>query len=246
MIAMFSFDGRALRRSTFALASVVALTACDSDAPVGPSSTTTSTPSAVNGAALVTPKLRWNVADMNGLVVGGAVFTWNGGKRPVTIADNSLLDLDKTLGKFEIAATGTGMVCPVKAPTGWVMPDTQCRGVGPFTGPVNFVASFFVLPEYSMIWHTNYSAGGLIGGATYTIKAKDGSYSATIVDNGKLDRWATLGSYFVQLPKGGEYELCQTTPPPGTLMYDAVCHAVTANFGTYTNGGIFVNWPLPQ
>ena len=245
MISTLSFKAQALCRSTLALAGIVALTACDSDAPVGPSSTLATTPTSPNAAAIIAQKVRWKVGDMNGLLVGGAVFTYTNGKRPLTIADNSLLDLDKTPGKFEIAATGTGTVCAITAPTGWVI-DTTCQLLGPSMGPANSVYSFFVIPEYSAIWHTNFSEGGLIGGAEYTIKSQDGSFSAVIADNGKLDRWPTLGSYFVQLPKGGEYELCQTTPAPGTLMYDAKCHTVTATHGTYGNGGVFVNWPLPQ
>src|SRR5688572_13257042 len=97
---------RAARRTSVLVLGALSLAACDNDRALGPSSTVDAAPSiAANAAKLGTSVRRaaWDVRDMNGNLVGGSVFHWNDGTGPVAIADNSILDLNKVAGRFEVS-----------------------------------------------------------------------------------------------------------------------------------------------
>ena len=187
-------------------------------------------------------RLQWTVVDMNQVPVGGAVFTWNDGSGPVTLADNSALDLDKTPGKFEVKSpTGNSGVCPITAPPGWVFGGGNgCWGIPVPAGQTTFMIQFGIAPEYSVEWFAADPSTWGVGPSSYTVTNTAG-FSATIDDDGKNDRWIALGSMWITLPTDGDYEICQTTPPPGTVLAKPTCVTVGVKYGQIANAGWFVS-----
>ena len=242
---LISFDGRAARRSSLMLVAVASLAACTDDSPVAPPMpTAASMAKGTKGVTTAQARQAWAAVDMNQVLVGGAVFTWNDGTGPIQIADNSALDLDKTPGRFEVLAPPQGgVICTLVAPKGWIFPGTGCAGIPAVPGQTTFVTSFAVTPEYSVSWYTHDSFT-LVGPATYTVKGVSVKYAATIVDDGQGDRYMSLGKLWAQLPAAGDYTICQVKAAPNTTLADPACKTVSTNLGEVVNGGFFISKPI--
>ena len=98
------------------------------------------------------------------------------------------------------------------------------------------------MPEYAAFWFTSNSRK-LVGPATYVIRSLTSRFAATVVDEGKNDRFPSLGRLRVVLPAGGDYELCQTKAAPNTQLANPACRTITVKLGEQYNAGIFINNP---
>jgi hypothetical protein len=188
--------------------------------------------------------VQWAFADMFGTPVGGAVFNFNDGSGWVAVADNSALDLDKTDGRFLVKApNGTADVCTLTPPAGWYFGGGNCFGLPAPAGQTTFVTSWVANAEYSVIVLAADPITWGAGPSTYEIKNANG-FSATLVDEGKNDRWTgKLGYMWMLLPSDGEYTICQTTPPPGTKLANPSCQQVTVKYGDpIANVGFMSDW----
>lgn len=204
------------------------------------------TPAKLQFVDLTVGRLQWVTLDMIDTPVGGAAFSWNDGSGPITIVDNSALDLDKTPGRFEVKApNGSTNVCTLTPPTGWIFaaPTQVCFGLPVPAGQTTFLTNFNVHPEYSAFWYAGNPNGWMVGPSSYTITNASG-FSATVEDDVKNDRWQAQGKMWVILPTDGDYEICQTTPPPGTLIADPKCIQVTVKLGDQPAyaGGFMSMW----
>ena len=193
-----------------------------------------------NTVALV----EWDFRDMVGTLVGGAEYSFNDGSGWVSVADDSALDLDKTPGRVLVKAPGgNANVCAHMPPAGWTFGGGTCFGMPAPSGQTTFVKSWVANAEYSVI----VAVGDMItwgaGPSEYMVKNAAG-FSATLVDEGKNDRWTgKLGFLWMLLPSDGDYEICQTTPPPGTKLADPSCVKFTVKQGTPTTGvGFISDW----
>ena len=246
LATLISSNRRALRRSSMVLVTVAALTACDTESPVAPRST--QVPSGPNAAALSNKRfarVAWEAVGIDGKLVGGSVFKWNYTNGSVLVGDNSTLDLDKTLGKFLIegdSLLGFG-ICPQTAAKGYVFPNNNCFGIPTPSGQTTFLGQFGMTPEYSAYWWT-HDGTSLVGPATYKITSKTSRFSMTVVDEGSSDWWTGMGNTWVLLPAGGDYEVCQTKPAPGTALADPVCKKITVSYAQAYNAGFFMTKPL--
>jgi hypothetical protein len=186
---------------------------------------------------------QWSVLGMDGMPVGDAVFVWHDSIGISTVvADNSARDLDKTPGRFLVKAPyGSGGACPLTAPKYWIFPGNPgCFGIPVPPGQITAYTNVNASPEYSAHWHA-WDPNGYAGPSEYTITALGGGFSAVVVDNGVNDKWQDLGKMWVQLPAGGDYEICQTKSPANTLLADPVCLKVTLTFGDPTYSGHFIS-----
>ena len=237
---VISFD-RSVRRASMMVFGALTLAACDNDRTVGPSS------AAVPKATMAKLSTRmsyakWTVADMNNVPVGGAVFSYDDGSGVVLVADNSALDLDKTPGQFHVKAPNhVANICPVTSPKGWVILALNvCYGMPVAAGQTIFMGTFGANPQFSAYWYTS-DGSTLVGPAAYTVKAVSGRFAATIGDDDKNDRWAGLGSLWIQLPAAGDYEICQVKAAPGTALANPACRTVTVTLGDPAYANIFVS-----
>ena len=184
----------------------------------------------------------WNVFDWGLNVVGGATFTFDDGSGPVAIVDDSALDLDKTPGKFEIVALKSGNVCPVAPPSGWSF-GSFCDYGNAVAGQTKPIADSWVNADYSIYWQAN-NYSGLAGGSSYTVTGLGGRFNVTITDDDKQDRWHEPGMMWILLPAPGDYQICQITPPPKTMLANPACVTVTVGYAQAEYGGMFMNYPL--
>jgi hypothetical protein len=229
------------------LIGAAALASCDYDQPIGPRldavSDEAAAPEMTKPGTVVAPtpgRVTWRVLDWDTTLVAGAVFTWDDGTGPISIADNSALDLDGRPGSFEIAAVKRGDLCPTTPPSAWIN-GAVCRPVQPVPPEAGELVDFNVYPEYSLYWSAN-NYSGLAGPSTYTVRSVDGGFSAVITDNGAGDRFKTKGMIWLLVPSTGAYELCQTQPPPRTLLPSSPCQTITVQYGLPAYGGMFMNW----
>ena len=247
---LLSADRRALRRSIVLLAGASALSACNTDAPLAPTTkapTTASAPAGTNSAILTkaTARVKWTVRGANGVLLGGTVFTHHFPGDSGAVADNSVTDLDKTVGKFEIEVVPSAWgVCPLSAPAGWVFPYPSCTGIGTQPGKVVDLGTYTLNPEFSAFLWTHNSFQ-LVGPATYTVKLKSKTmrFMATVVDEGIGDIKPGIGELWVTLPVAGDYEVCQTKAAPLTELANPACRTITVKYNDPANAGTF--WVQP-
>ena len=228
-------------------------TVCQTVAPTDyvlptPACQTVSIPSGVTAKLQFVDKtvglVQWAFADFVGTPVGGAVYNFNDGSGWVSIADDSALDLDKTPGRFLVKSpNGAADVCALTPPAGWTFGGGTCFGLPTPAGQTTFVTSWVANAEYSVI----VAAGDMItwgaGPSSYIVKNAAG-FSAKLTDEGKGDRWTKkLGFMWMLLPTDGDYEICQTVPPPGTQLANPTCVQFTVKQGEITTGiGFISDW----
>jgi len=206
---------------------------------------------------LTVARLAWEVVLKNGLqpagYLGGASF-WGFDNLPQldTIVDNSPMDLDPALGKFEIKVpSGSYNLCPLATPKtfmwpGPLGPNNGCIGLPVPHGQTTFLATYSAIPEYSAFW----AAQDLVnfqyaGPSTYEVKGgASGTFFATVEDNGKYDLEPGLGEVWIQLPEDGEYEVCQTVAPPKLQIAVDPCRKITVILGQPAYAFSFQSWPL--
>ena len=186
-------------------------------------------------------------------VGGGAYMVKDSvGAVVMTIVDNGVLDLDKADGKFTflLPSAGTFQICERTPPPGWYFPTGQVSFCVTKTFTLNMGSGMgpnMVVPPYSAVWsvisgfYPPNNSPGWLGPSTFTVTKTDGSFSTTIVDNGAGDLHNMLGIFYVKLPSGGDYTICQSTKITGYYLPNPLCHTVTANFGKVTWGDYFIN-----
>lgn len=228
-------------------------TVCQTAAPTdyvlpNPACQTVSIPSGVTAKIQFVDKtvglVQWRFLDFVGTPVGGAVYNFNDGSGWVSIADDSALDLDKTPGQFLVKAPGgNANVCTLTPPAGWTFGGGTCFGLPAPAGQTTFVTSWVANAEYSVI----VAVGDMItwgaGPSEYVVKNAAG-FSETLIDEGKNDRWTgKLGFLWMVLPTDGDYEICQTVPPPGTKLANPSCVQFTVKQGVINTGvGFISDW----
>jgi hypothetical protein len=189
--------------------------------------------------------IQWTAVDMFGQPVKGATFTVDIGNGPVSVADNSALDLDKNSGRFLVKApNGTSYVCPSTPPAGWYFNAGQGCGGGPApAGQTTFLTDWHLYAEYSVLVQAADPITWGAGPSEYIVKNAAG-FSATLVDQGTNDRWSKLGHMWMLLPSAGDYTICQTTPPPGTKLANPSCVQFTVKYADdpMINIGFVSDW----
>lgn len=157
--------------------------------------------------------------------VKGATFSVDLGNGPVSVLDNSALDLDKNPGRFLVKApNGTFNICPGTPAAGWFF-NVAAQGCGNGTAPAGqttWVAAWRMYAAYSVAVLVGDPITWGAGPSTYTVTNANG-FSVTLVDQGPIDRSSKLGYLYMVLPAAGDYMICQTTPPPGTKLANQPC-----------------------
>ena len=193
---------------------------------------------------LTVARATWAVVDFLQHPIGGAVIKVHDGNSWSTIADNSALDLDPALGKFEVKSpNGNYSICPLTPPTGWVFMSPYCIGMPTPHGQTTNLFGFGVHPEYSVYFYaTDYDQP--VGGSEYIVT--DGlGYSAKLVDDGLNDMWtAAGGKIWIQLPHDGDFTICQTVAPTNTAIADPSCKRVSVKLGVLEYANFFNSKPL--
>jgi len=245
-----SLDRRALRLPSMMLVAVAALTACDNETAVGPRDAAMPASAAMarnpgQGLSNGTPRVSWSVQDpFDSLYVEGAVINFHDGTAWYAIADNSASDLDKAPGKFEVLApNGVFSICQLTPPPGFVFEPQGCTGYSVPAGQTTYITTFAVYPEYNAFWFTS-NGRKLVGPATYVVKSMTSRFATTVVDEGKGDRFPSLGRLRVVLPAGGDYQVCQTKAAPNTQLANPACITITVQLGQSYNAGMFLNNPI--
>ena len=239
-----SVGRRALRRSSMALVAVAALTACDNDKAVGPSAAVAPVEASMARLSTATATLTWQVqGGVVGVHPGGSEFTLDNGSGPVTSADSSSLDLDKTPGKFKARVkSGTITVCGKTPPPGYVFyfvpQPTPCVTVTVASGQTIALAPFTIFAEASVYWHA-WLEGGWGKGTVYTIESATTGFGMKIADDGPDDLAQNSSLVHMILPDTGLYTVCQIVAPKGGALADPACRDVNVQYGFAALASIF-------
>jgi len=246
--SLLSFDRRALRRASFAVASVAMLAACNAETPLEP--TAVSIPTSVqpavmpNGLGSLWLSTVTTEANQKKLI-GGAKFSILGPRTSKTVTDNDQSDTDPTWGKIKLVGLlpGTWNVCEIVAPVGYVLSTQSCHQLTVYAnGTTSDEFTHLILPHTQ--FNVRNALNQLVGGATFTIR--DGNYTAiiTVKDNDAKDIAVAAGGFTVRLPAAGSYWVCPTTPPTGYAFVNTTCKYGFYQNGYYTSAGTFQVVPL--
>ena len=241
--SLLSFDRRALRRASLAVASVALLAACGTETPLEPTAARIPTsvqptviPNGLGSIWLSTVTTEANVKKL----IGGAKFSIQGPRTSKTVSDNDANDTDPTWGKIRLVnlLPGTWNVCETVPPVGYVVFQLTCQQLTvSANGTTTAEFNHLILP------HTQFTVRNAInqavGGATFTIR--DGNYNPIIIvkDNDAKDLWPSAGNFTVRLPAAGSYWVCPTTAPAGYVFESTTCRYGFYQNGYYTSAGTF-------
>lgn len=197
---------------------------------------------------LTVPRARWVAFDdINWDSIPGVVFTGDDGSGPVTIADNSPLDLDPTPGKFEVKVPNGSSytVCPKATPPGYVFPPIPqgcvTKPVAP--GTTTSIGNMYVRHEYSAYWFVSLN-GSPSNGAEFTITHALSGTTIKVADDGLNDMAPGSMIVYVKLAAAGWYTVCMTTPPVGGQITDPSCVRTFVQSGEYGWAGGFDSKPI--
>jgi hypothetical protein len=192
------------------------------------------------------PHAVWTFRDgWNNIIPGGTVIG-NDGTGPVVIADNSPLDLDPTPGRFDVKVPLNNgyTICPKTPPAGYVFMSGQyCIGMPTSAGQTTDLLGFGVNPKASAWWYTT-DFNVPVGPAEFSVTDASGNVVMKIVDDGQNDSWQALGKFYVTFPAPGDYLVCETTPPPNTMLADPACMKVSITLGVPAYIGLFNSKPI--
>ena len=238
-----SFDRRALRRASVAVASVALLAACSNDNPVEPTAARipTSVQPTVQPNGLGTIRLSTVTTEANvKKLIGGAKFSIQGPRTSKTVSDNDANDMDPTWGKIKLMnlLPGTWNVCETVPPVGYVVFQLTCQQL-----TVNANGTTTAEFNHLVVAHAQFevrnAANQLVGGATFTIRDATNTPIIVVKDNDAKDIALTAGFFTVRLPAAGSYWVCPTTAPAGYVFESMTCYYRFYQNGYYSSAGTF-------
>lgn len=197
---------------------------------------------------LTVPRASWVAFDaINWDTIPGITVTGDDGSGPVTIADNSPLDLDPAPGKFEVKVPkgSSYTVCPKATPPGYVFPPIPqgCLTKPVAPGQTTALGNVRVRHEYSAYWFVSLG-GGVSHGSEFTVTHAATGNTITVADDGLNDMAPASMMVYVKLSAPGWYTVCMSVPPKGGYLADPVCKRIEVHLGEFGFAGDFDSKPI--
>ena len=227
-------------------------TVCQTVAPVGFIRSTNcpvaslggNTPPLVTFVNPAEPHAIWAVFDVISKdTIGGATFTMdkNDGSPVITIADNSLLDLDPRPGVFEVKSDKevVASICMATPPVDRIKnPNLAECNIEALTAAEVAVSDWSVNLPLFVYWSAGTNEGATLDG-TFSVTGPNG-FSIVVIGNSQYDL-AQNSQYYVKLPSAGSYTVCQTVLPAGKKADEQPCRQVSVIAGQWPYAGMFFN-----
>lgn len=222
---LLSFDRRALRRASLALAGVATITACDNDRTVGPNAAN----APVAPATAVLPMFKTgglliSILDQNNALPStpGAQFSvGKSGSKTFIVTDNAPGDKHPAAGGILVQGLlpGAYTVCQTAAPAGYVLPTPPaCQPIEVLPGTNDLGNAAHVLFAIIKAPRATWVAYDPLNGDTvpsFSFTGNNGSGPLIIADNAPMDLDPRPGVFEVAVLTGSSYSVCPHAAPSG-------------------------------
>ena len=249
---LLSFDSRALRRASLALAGVATLAACDNDKALAPNpAQAPDAPSAAILPKIKTGALLISIVDQNNALptTAGSQFTvQRQGGTAFVATDNAGNDKFAAIGGILLhVLPGKYTVCQLAAPAEYVLPTPAIcfpieviEGTSTIGDASHVMFTIITAPRVSWVAYDNINGDSIPG---FTFTGNSGSGPVVIADNSPLDLDPRGGVFEVKVLTGSSFTVCPNTAPAGysfpALPQGCVTKAVTAG-QTTSIGNMYV------